>query len=1241
MGGHATCAAITDAEHQTWTVHTTVDDEKLLAQFKSENSAAQGVMTGPTGEQICFLSSYPTECVAGVAGLYRIDVYLSYGEGTASYSIGIDSRTRPAHCTTLDPAFFAADAAPLTGSLPAGSAGDCYRFDGHAGQVLQPVLSGSGTESGTYADVRGTVFNAAGESSCDLYYGGECPLAGDGPYTFFLTEQYATAATYSLRLTRLDHPTGCAPLAEGAFGPLSAAQLGQGKLGEGEFGCYAVTASAGRHLVQVSNNGDLTWNLRDPAGAIVCQRYDIPGNCELPAAGDYSLWVRNQGWGDPLAYQTALIDLTTTTGCETAVGGGWNTPATTFTQTSDLEAFCQPITARPGDRVVAYSSALNWLTDATGARICDNLDGSSGGEEQDGCVLPGAGPYRLILLPGTTSGDGTFTAQVGRLSAPVGCPTIKPGAYGAAPAGALGGIRCRTLSVPTAGDYRIRAVDEENYDRWGRIYTADGKRLCTTGGSCEFPAAGDYTLVIGGDNPGVVESAYATAFVATAAAGCVTASDQGASGLQQPVRGVFDTAGQTDCVLLPTAAGSKVGLLVPPRATGTADPDQVVINAAGDYLCDDYALGDGTCALTGNGPFRIILTAPEEHPSGGYTVAVQRSGGITGCPTLNQSAIGSTPGLNVTFGATKFTTCLAIPAAQHSAYEILSFAQATASTGWAKATVYDSAGTLTCSATGAARFFSCKFVAGEAYTMVLVADPVTSTYRIARRDASPAGVKCQTPTSTTLGGKASAGTLAGVDDIRCYRITGTAATAFWVGARSADISAHYWITNAAGAEMSCMNTASPCRVTGSASYQVFVWGSGGSVPYQLDTWNLGVAGQPPAQCPSVVGTTGFGPVTGTLTNDRTAVCVAVPVDSYDDYTVALTNTAGGDAEPMPFMINAAGTTGGIFGCSLTQGGHGCMASVPYPARSGVALFLVTPGLEIGTFPFRAQASCDEAPCDTAPYSLTSVSPASASNNTTARLTLRGTSLYTRDVVRLSRSGSATITAVVRGVSGDRSTLTADANLLGAAPGAWNVSVTAYSGGTRSATRAGALTVTAAPVRATRAPALSGPVRVGATVRAVPGTWAPTATSYAYQWLANGVAIRGAVGPAYVVPATLRGKKLSVRVAGRRSNLVATTSTSATATVGYGVAARATKAPAITGTVKRGKTVKAAVGTWSPKAGWYAYEWRLNGKLIRGATTSSLKLTTAMAGRKLTVTVIAKRSGCYDGRSTSTSVTVKR
>ncbi|MFF0719023.1 FlgD immunoglobulin-like domain containing protein [Micromonospora sp. NPDC003816] len=140
----------------------------------------------------------------------------------------------------------------------------------------------------------------------------------------------------------------------------------------------------------------------------------------------------------------------------------------------------------------------------------------------------------------------------------------------------------------------------------------------------------------------------------------------------------------------------------------------------------------------------------------------------------------------------------------------------------------------------------------------------------------------------------------------------------------------------------------------------------------------------------------------------------------------------------------------------------------------------------------------------------------------------------------------------------------------------------------------------APPTATKKPSISGTLAVGSTVKAAPGTWSPAPTSYAYQWSANGTAIKSATGASLKVTPSMVGKRLTVTVTARRTGHPSGVATSpASAVVAKGKASKATKKPSVSGTPKVGRTVKALVGTWSPKVDSYRYEWRLNGKSDQG------------------------------------------
>ncbi|MGA8255672.1 MAG: CHAP domain-containing protein [Nocardioides sp.] len=69
-----------------------------------------------------------------------------------------------------------------------------------------------------------------------------------------------------------------------------------------------------------------------------------------------------------------------------------------------------------------------------------------------------------------------------------------------------------------------------------------------------------------------------------------------------------------------------------------------------------------------------------------------------------------------------------------------------------------------------------------------------------------------------------------------------------------------------------------------------------------------------------------------------------------------------------------------------------------------------------------------------------------------------------------------------------------------------------------------------------------------------------------------------------------------------------------------------RAPRISGTPRVGETLTAGAGTWDPEAVAVSYQWRADGRPVRGATRSTLTLAPGLLGDALTVEVTAKRIG---------------
>ncbi|MDQ1136955.1 hypothetical protein QE410_001754 [Microbacterium sp. SORGH_AS 1204] len=82
------------------------------------------------------------------------------------------------------------------------------------------------------------------------------------------------------------------------------------------------------------------------------------------------------------------------------------------------------------------------------------------------------------------------------------------------------------------------------------------------------------------------------------------------------------------------------------------------------------------------------------------------------------------------------------------------------------------------------------------------------------------------------------------------------------------------------------------------------------------------------------------------------------------------------------------------------------------------------------------------------------------------------------------------------------------------------------------------------------PTITGTTKVGYTLTARAGTWAPAPVALSYQWSRNGVAISGATSSTYKLTSSDKGKRITVKVTGTKTGYTTLAKTSAaTATIG--------------------------------------------------------------------------------------------
>ncbi|WP_145500526.1 hypothetical protein [Streptomyces sp. CFMR 7] len=87
--------------------------------------------------------------------------------------------------------------------------------------------------------------------------------------------------------------------------------------------------------------------------------------------------------------------------------------------------------------------------------------------------------------------------------------------------------------------------------------------------------------------------------------------------------------------------------------------------------------------------------------------------------------------------------------------------------------------------------------------------------------------------------------------------------------------------------------------------------------------------------------------------------------------------------------------------------------------------------------------------------------------------------------------------------------------------------------------------------------------------------------------------------------------------------------------------KSTALAVIGGPAKVGAKLTAGTGSWTPKPTSYGYQWKADGKAIAGATGTTYTVPATLLGKKITVTVTARRTATPDGQSTSAPVTVAK
>lgn len=171
---------------------------------------------------------------------------------------------------------------------------------------------------------------------------------------------------------------------------------------------------------------------------------------------------------------------------------------------------------------------------------------------------------------------------------------------------------------------------------------------------------------------------------------------------------------------------------------------------------------------------------------------------------------------------------------------------------------------------------------------------------------------------------------------------------------------------------------------------------------------------------------------------------------------------------------------------------------------------------------------------------------------------------------------------------------------------------------------------------TPVPTIAGTARVGSTLTASAGTWAPSPVTLIHQWMRDGSAIKGATGKTYTLVAADAGRSITVQVTGKKSGYTAAVKTSAAKKIESILTAAV---PTIAGTPTVGLKLTAKAGAWGPAPVTLTFQWLRNGAVISGATAATLTLGKTDAGASISVKVTAKKAGYTSASRTSATVAV--
>ncbi|MBB4696687.1 hypothetical protein [Paractinoplanes abujensis] len=501
----------------------------------------------------------------------------------------------------------------------------------------------------------------------------------------------------------------CTKLEPGRFGPLAAEQINTVIVPPGGTGCTEVHLPAGRYFLQVrgagvNHNG---WVFRPDESRLCPFGAGTLWDCTVSTEGDYQVRIGNRSATDTMTYRIAAVRQDPAD-CTTRVSTAWDAASVRLPQSDDLEAHCVRFSATNGESIFGFAeTGIAYIRDLNNVGVC-----TFPSRYNPPCQIRAAsGDFVAMTLAPADSADDEI--QIRSLTSRAGCPELTPGLPGDPTPDAFSGIRCRTIHVPAPGKYLITNVAQTGEPR--RLIALEGNErihtsACARGytipadGLCEFTKAGTFILVADGDTSSLVQDRpYAVTFTHYEPFPC---QEVGVYGLPEAAqKGTFTRAGEVHCYEFTRADPDAVDIYFPPSTTEAERPEyQLVASPRPGYT-------------------RVMFTA---RSAGEYKFVLQTKRIMANCQPWTEEVLAE-------FDADHITRCFRMPQYIDAA-QLTTTIEKVSGSGALEVHV-NRDGYNIC--TGNDTEFTCATGDREAPTLVLVGDPVPTSYRITRTPTTP------------------------------------------------------------------------------------------------------------------------------------------------------------------------------------------------------------------------------------------------------------------------------------------------------------------------------------------------------------------------------------------------------------------------------------------------------------------------------------------------------------------------